>query len=191
MKFMTRGPLFQFIGAILLLIVVIALNVLWYNMVSAENAQVSDLAGQVKAKTDDSARAAQAKKELVALSTDQSSVQQYFVSTSNVVPFLGQLQATGSFLSSKVQIASVSATPGTPYGQLSLSLSIAGSFNSVMRTLGSIEYGPYDTAINTLSFDAPPNATGSSSPQWVANGVFTIGTEANTPTASTATTTTP
>ena len=185
MKFMTRGPLLQFIGALLVLIVVIALNVLWYNMVSAENAQVSDLAGQVKAKTDDSARAAQAKKELVALSTDQSSIQQYFVSTSNVVPFLGQLQATGSFLSSKVQIASVSATPGTPYGQLSLSLSIVGSFNSVMRTLGSIEYGPYDTAINTLSFDAPPNAIGSSSPQWVANGVFTIGTEANTATTTT------
>ena len=181
---MSRAPLFQFIGAIILLLVVVALNVFWYNVVSGESAQVATLAGQIKAKNDDSTRAVQAKSELASLTTDQAAVQQYFVSTTDVVPFLEQLQTAGSFLGSKVQIASVSATPGTPYGQLSLSLSIAGSFNAVMRTLGSIEYGPYDTTINTLTFDAPPTATSSSSPQWVANAIFSVGTEVIAPVAA-------
>jgi hypothetical protein len=181
---MNRSSIFQFIGAILLLAGVIALNVVWYGTITNESAQATQIAGEIKAKTDDTARAAAAKVELAALSTDQSSLQQYFVSTSNVVPFLEQLQSAGSYLGSKVQIASVSATPGTPYGQLSLSLSIAGSFNSVMRTLGSIEYGSYDTEISSLSLDAPVTTTGaatSASPQWTANAVFSIGTETEAP----------
>ncbi len=186
---MNRASLIQFIGSLVLLIIVITLNFFWYNAVVAESAQATQLAGEIKAKSDDSARAEQAKEELAALGTDQSAVQQYFVSTNDVVPFLEQLQSTGSFLGSNVQIASVSATPGTPYGELSLSLSIAGSFNSVMRTLGSIEYGPYDTAINTLTLDAPPSTTGTAATQWVANGVFTVGTEVETPVSATASST--
>lgn len=187
---MTRAPLFHFIGALILLIVMVVLNVLWYNTVTNESSQVTQLAGEIKAKTDDSTRAAEAKSELMTLTNDQASVQQYFVSTNDVVPFLQQLQSTGSYLGSGVQIVSVSATPGTPYGELSLALTINGSFNAVMRTLGSIEYGPYDTAINTLSFDVPPGTTSSSSPEWTANATFSVGTEAGTPVDATATSST-
>jgi len=202
---MTRTPLLQFAGALALLLIVVALNIVWYNVVLGENANVTTLIGEVKAKSDDSTRSAVAKSELASLSTDQSSMQQYFVSTSDVVPFLQQLQTTGSYLGSNVQVVSVSATPGTPYGTLSLALTIAGSFNSVMRTLGSIEYGPYDTTIDTLTFSAP-SSSGSTTPQWTANALFTVGTEVSsqvpavviatstpvtsTPTASPAATTT-
>lgn len=191
---MKNGAFIHFIGALILLALVGTLNFFWYGMVNAETAQASTLAGEIKAKADDSTRAAEAKAELAALASDQASMQQYFVSTNDVVPFLQELQTTGSYLGSNVQIASVSATPGTPYGQLTLSLGIVGSFNSVMRTLGSIEYGPYDTAISTLSFDAPVDGSASSSPQWTANAVFTVGTETGmpvaTPTASSTTATT-
>jgi hypothetical protein len=181
---MTRAPLLHFIGALILLIGVVALNIFWYGMVSDESAQVGKIAGEIKLQTNNSALAAQAKQELTVLSADQASVQQYFVSTNDVVPFLQQLQTTGTYLGSNVQIASVSATPGVPYGKLSLAISIAGSFNAVMRTLGSIEYEPYDTAISTLTFDAPPgNTTSSGVPQWTANAIFLVGTEA-TPQAS-------
>ncbi|MDR3547205.1 MAG: hypothetical protein P4M11_02815 [Candidatus Pacebacteria bacterium] len=183
---MTRSPLFHFIVAMLLLIAVVTLDMFWYDAVTAESTKVGELASEIVSKTNDSAREAQAKSELNALSTDQAAVQQYFVSTNDVVPFLTQLQSTGSYLGSNVQVVSVSATPGTPYGKLSLSLSVTGAFNAVMRTLGSIEYGPYDTAINTLSFDAPqgPGATSSSSPEWIANALFSVGTE-NAQTATT------
>jgi hypothetical protein len=178
---MTRTTFIPFIGALLLLLLVLGLNVYWYTVVTDESTQVTTLAGEIQAKTNDSTRTAAAKSELAALSTDQASIEHYFVSTNDVVPYLEQLQTTGKYLGSNLQIVSVSAAPGTPYGKLSLALSIQGSFNSVLRTLGSVEYGPYDTSISTLALSVPQSTAASSSPQWTANAQFTVGTEVSAP----------
>jgi hypothetical protein len=94
------------------------------------------------------------------------------------VPFLEQLTATGKYLGSNVNVVSVSASPSGAYEKLNLAVTITGSFNSVLRTIGAIEYGPYDTSISSLSFDAPvTGSVGSSSPQWTATALFMIGAQ--------------
>jgi hypothetical protein len=99
------------------------------------------------------------------------------------------LQSTGTYLKSNVQVVSVSATPGTPTGVLDLSLKIDGTFDSVARTLGAIEYGPYDITITSLTFDTNPSSvTATTEPQWSAAATYTVGT-INTPTDGNSTTT--
>jgi len=160
------------------LVIALVLYSVWYGVVSAESAHAAQLEQQLTQKNQTSAQIAKAKTELVSLASDETTINQYFVSTNNVVPFLEQLQSTGKYLGSNVQVASVSATPGTPYGHLSLSLSITGSFNAVLRTIGAIEYGPYDTTVTTLTFDSTDNGNSTSTSQvWTANGIFLVGTQ--------------
>ncbi|MBA3789189.1 hypothetical protein H0X32_02215 [Patescibacteria group bacterium] len=176
---MKNKLIFYFFAWLLLLFVVIGAYVMWYNAVGAESIQILKVSSEIKAKTQDSVRLALAKSQLASLSSEESTIEQYFVSTNDVVPFLTQLETTGRSLGTEVRVVSVSATPGTPYGHLSVSLQITGSFNAVLRTLGAIEYEPYDTGITSLTFSTTP-ATGdatSSSPVWSASAVFSVGTE--------------
>ena len=131
------------IGALILLVVVITAYGFWYSVVTAESAQADALAAQIETQSDATAKLAQAKSETAQLSSQEATIDQYFVATNDVVPFLTQLQSTGKFLGANVQVESVAANPATPYGQLNLALSITGTFDAVARTIGSIEYGPY------------------------------------------------
>jgi hypothetical protein len=174
---MTNTSLIRLISALVLLLLVGAAYGFWYSVVTAESMQASTIAAKIAQQNDATAKAAEASAEIAQLSGQQASVDQYFVDASNLVPFLEQLQSTGKFLGADVQVASVSATPGKPYGHIDLSLSITGSFGSVMRTVGTIEYESYDVTTKSLSVttSTAPGAAASSSPEWIASGIFSIG----------------
>ncbi len=155
-----------------------------YVDVQSESAKAAGLAAEIQDKSQTSTRVSQAKSELAQLAPQEASINQYFVSPTDIVPFLEQFGKTGDFLGAKVDVVSVSATPGKPYGTLSLSVKITGSFEAVMRTLGSIEYGPYDITTNsvTLSSSVTPNSGSTPTtgkPVWTATLTLTIGTQAS------------
>jgi hypothetical protein len=149
----------------------------WYTNVSAKSGSVVNLTSQIAQQTRATSRVAAAKAELDTLAKDQAAINQYFVSTNNVVPFLESLQTTGTYFGSTVTVASVSAVPGTRYGHLELSLKIVGPFNAVMRTIGAVEYQSYDTEIQSLTFDTPQQGTNASSTVWTAAMQVNVGTQ--------------
>ncbi len=176
---MKKNTFLLLIGATLLVVIAIGAYASAYSLVSTKSADVASLAVQISQKTQATTDIAAAKAELTALQSEEGTVNQYFISTSDVVPFLEQLATTGKYLGTNVQVLSVSATPpaaGVPYGHLNLSVSITGTFDSVLRTLGAIEYGPEDTTVLNVTFNAAGGVnTASSSPTWTANAVYMIG----------------
>lgn len=174
---MNNKVLIRLIASLLLLVAVATAYGFWYSIVTTESTNAGDLATKITQQSDATSKIAAAKSELVQLNNQEAAVDQYFVETNDLVPFLEQLQSIGKFLGTKVQVASVSATPGDPYGTLTLSVSVTGTFDAVLRTIGSIEYQPFNITISSLSFTMPtaPGGTASSSPQWTAAAIFSIG----------------
>jgi hypothetical protein len=159
------------------ILVLIALCGAYYtclSLVSVESARVAVLQTSADAKSEDSARIAQAKSTLTMLATEESDVNGHFVATANIVPYLESLQATGKALSTKVQVVSVAADKTPPSGHLTLSLSIVGPFDAVLRTLGSYENAPTDTSLTSLTLDTT-GLSGSSTPTWSAATVLSVG----------------
>ena len=136
-----------------------------------ENAKARQLAGEIQTKSQDATRIAEAKAALSALATNEDSVSTHFISANEVVPFLGSLGSTGSALGSKVDVLSVGADPVTKgQGHINISLHIGGSFDSVLRTLGALEYAPYDITLTNLTLDTAAKG------MWSAAASFSVGT---------------
>lgn len=169
----------------------ISLYGLWYAMVGKESANAVSLEQQIQAKTQTAAHAEQAKSQLAQALSQRAAIMDYFVNTNDVVPFLETLQSSGAKYGANVAVESVSSQPGTPHTTLQLALRITGPFDAVERTLGAIEYEPYDTTISNVTLDTPGGS--GEAPQWTAAVTMNVGTidtaAISTATTSTATTT--
>ena len=113
-------------------------------------------------------------------------------SREEVVDFLESIQATGRPFGVKVDVASVSNEKVSAHARIALSLAARGSFQGVMRTLGAIEYGPYDGVITNLSLttDSPSTvgSTTSTTNEWNATTLYSVGLRAtSTPVVATST----
>jgi Tfp pilus assembly protein PilO len=185
---MNRGPVIGLICSLVVLVFVSVGYGFWYSLLSEKSAEVSSITEKITEQNNATTQIEQAKAELSQLSSQEATVDQYFVATNDVVPFLEQIQSIGTFLGAKVEVVSVSAVSGNPYGQLNLSLSISGPFDAVARTLGSIEYGPYDSSITSLSLSTsatPGDTPSTSAAVWNAAATFTVGAQTgNTQSAS-------
>lgn len=144
---------------------------------SAARAEAEAAANEVARIETEDAAIENAEEIIAALSADEAVLSSYFVSTDGIVAFLEELERSGEELGTAVEVASVS--PATaPGGRLTIALRIEGSFASVMRTLGSLEYGPRDLRIVTLALDTPPSGEDAS---WVAAATFSAATLEQTP----------
>ncbi len=123
----------------------------WYGTVSAESVTVANLAQQVDARTSTAARIASAQTALAQIAGDEAAVRAYFVPEANIVSFIDDLQARGSALGATVAVQSVSASGSAARPSLSLAVTVTGTFDAVMRTVGVFEYAPYDLSITGLA----------------------------------------
>lgn len=162
------------LSAVLLVIALGGYGV-WFTLASKQSAHAALLAREIKNKQQDSARVSLIKSSLSVLEKDEESVQSYFVSTTDVVTYLGSLEELGKSLGAEVEVLSVSADKEKPSGHLNLSLRITGSFAAVTKTLGAIEYQPYDTVLKNVTLDSP-GGIASSTPVWTAAAVIVVGT---------------
>jgi hypothetical protein len=136
--------------------VVVALSLVayiaWYSHIKDMSAQVTALQNEIESKTQAAGRLATARSALNELTGDEDQIQHYFVSQNDIVNFIDDLEGRGRTLGTTVNVLSVSTAGTREQPVLALSLSIQGSFDAVARTIGIIEYAPYDIIISKLAF---------------------------------------
>lgn len=110
-----------------------------------------------------------------AISADSKKVlADYFVDTAGVVAFLEGIQSVGTTTGARITVDSVERDSGDA-SRLVLSIRADGSFDSVMRTMGAIEYGPHALTLSNASLTAKQGATASTT-AWTAAMIFGIET---------------
>lgn len=172
---MRRLTLIHLVFAGTLLAAVLGAYGLWYASVGKLSVEAAALAESIRTKSQESARVAAARVALASLSADEAAMRAYLVREQDIVSFLGTLEETGASLGSNVEVVSVGADTKDERGRLVLSLKITGSFDAVQRTLGAFEYGPYDSAIQSVTFDTVRTEAGNAG--WTAVATFTLGTQ--------------
>jgi hypothetical protein len=181
---MNIRPYSHALGAIVLFLITLSVYGAWYAYVEKTSAVAAGLVNEIATKKESGARIQDAKNQLERATSDGAAVEAYFVDTDDVVPFLESLQGIGERLGSEVTVESVSAQPAKPHTVLQLALRITGTFDSVERTLGAIEYQPYETVLTNVTFDTP-QAGGEVAPIWTAAVTLKIGTTEVTGVATT------
>lgn len=147
-------------------------------LVAHKSATVASLERQIETESKSASRIAAARAALSELAGDETVVQSYFVAPAGVVALIDSLQSRGQTLGANVEVKSVAAATDTKVRPaLLLSLTITGTFDAVMRTIGSIEYAPYDLAITGLSLAAGAEDA------WTASVNLSVGSAATTTSA--------
>ena len=125
----------------------------WYAAIEAKSAAVAELKNEVTVKNENADRVASARASLAELAGSEALIQGYFVPETGVVAFINNLEARGRKQGATVSVLSVSTGASAAKTPLTLSfaLMITGSFDAVMRTIGVIEYAPYDLSISVLA----------------------------------------
>lgn len=161
---------------VLIFVVAVGAYAYWYYLLTAADAEVATLAQQVNQRSVDETSAEQAADELSQLSGAESDIQGYFVVPDNVVSFLEEQQTLGTSLGAQMSVVSVTANPN-PHPHLDLALTISGSFVAVMRTVGAIEFSPYDITVSSLNLSTTNTDTSSG---WTAAMALSVGTASST-----------
>lgn len=120
----------------------------WYMTVVSLSSTAADLQNQIDAKTESASRIASARAAIAEIGNDEAVVQNYVVSEDGVVAFITDLEARGKALGAVVDVLSVSKGTEGARTKLVFLLAVKGTFDAVMRTLGSIEYAPYDLSLS-------------------------------------------
>ncbi len=167
---MTRS-LTHLLIALALLAASVGTYVMWYISVVRESDRALSLITEVERASDAAARASETKSVLASLAEDENSIRTHFVVASNISLFLEELETTGRSLGAVVEVISVADTL-TKEERVNVSLRIVGTFDSVLRTLGAIEYGPYDTRLEHSTFDAKGTERGG---VWTSFSQFSVG----------------
>ncbi len=145
-----KSPLIHFGLMLVAFIVAVTAYGFWYAAVSHKSQAVAALQSQIDAAHENATRITKARAALAEIANDETNVRSYFVPESGVVAFIDTLQARGLKQKASVSVPSVSTGGTEAAPTLVLSLSIQGTFDAVMRTVGSIEYAPYALSVTSL-----------------------------------------
>src|SRR5207237_1678 len=97
-----------------------------------------------------------------------------------VVAFISELEALARGQATSMKVLSVSTGSEAEQPMLLLSVAIEGTFDAVMRTIGAIEYAPYDLALSKISL-AKSDGEG----VWHADLALTVGSVPSAPVTAT------
>lgn len=168
-----KSHIIQLIIASVLFATACTLYGLWYGHITDMSAQVVAIQNDIDSKTAAAGRLASARTALSEITQDEAQVESYFVSQNSVVSFIDWMENLGKSLTSTVNVLSVS-TGGTPTQPILIfSLSIKGTFDAVARTVGALEYAPYNISISKLAFGAEDKQ------QWHADLTLLVGSVAS------------
>jgi hypothetical protein len=154
----------------------------WYGVVAKESENAARLATEIETKSQATLAAQAAQAAIADLAASESSINNYFVSEAQVVPFLEDLQAHGKAAGANVKVSSVSTAKVSGHPVLVISLQISGPFSAVMSGVGRIEYAPY--AITTTAFSIGKTG-GTKEDAWTATLNINVGSTAATATPTT------
>jgi hypothetical protein len=150
-----------------------------YSILVQKSAAVADLESKIASQTDAINRLTATRAAFGEIAGDEAAVQNYFISESGVVGFIDMLQSSGRAQGAAVDVLSVSADKLSKQPTFTFSISISGSFDAVMRTVGVIEYAPYAVSVSALSVRQDAKNL------WHADMIFVAGSLPATTTAPT------
>lgn len=168
-----KAPAIQLAVSVIALIVAAGAYAFGYFLVSGQKQEAAGLAAAIVAKEAEQARGASARTRLAEVAADEEFLASRFVADADIVSFLEELEGAGDAYGATVNVASVEGGAAHE-GRISLSLSIHGSFDGVMRTLGAIEYGRYAVAPRDVSVSGEGES-------WTLTGSFVALTRLSTP----------
>ncbi len=145
-----KSPFIHLILSIVISALALAGYGAWYATVSAKSASATVLQDRIDIKTEAVSRMATTRAAFTEIAGDEAAVQSYFVPETSVVSFIDGLEARGRSLGTAISVLSVSTETVSSQPMLAFDLSIKGTFDAVMRTVGVIEYAPY--AISIVAF---------------------------------------
>lgn len=167
-----KNSIQHFLVALFVLIIAVSVYGFFYSTVASKSARVAELDKQIKTKEETVGRIAIARAALGEIAGNEKTMRSYFISESDVVGFIGELESIGKSLNTSVSVTSVANAPENVHESIALTLTLNGSFDSVMRTAGAIEYSAYDIRVNSLSL-----ALGAKN-EWRANMSLLVGSTA-------------
>lgn len=171
---MKQAPLVQVVIGSLTALLLVGGSVYALHIVKQLSSESAALRSEIAAKDAERARSTSVRSGETELVATESYVASHFLKTEDIVSFLEELESTGTTFGAEVNVASLSGDDSASSGRISLSLSITGSFDAVMRTLGAIEHGSYANMVKDITMD-----TGGGDGTWSATGVFVVATHSN------------
>lgn len=156
--------------AILLSIVAVIGYSSGYAALSRESAKVAKLDVDIRTKSDTVTRIAATRLALAGVANDEATVRSYFVLEDGVVAFIDSLEKQGKSLGATIRVRSVEAGGVPGQSTIELSLIVSGTFDSVMRAVGSMEYLPYNLSVSSLAL------TQDGKKSWHADVTLSVGT---------------
>ena len=137
---------------------------LWQHTVSEERAKIERLREEA-ALLEEHTKKVEGREELLLLEEEERYVEERILNVADVVSFLSAFERKGDQHGAEVRVVSVSEKQE---GRVGIAFSISGSFDAVMRTLGSIEYEQYASTIENVTLETSPGEV------WTATGSYTI-----------------
>ncbi len=177
---MNRSSLIRFGIAALILVATTGIYIYWQNQIGTAQDSVALLRTEINGKEFALRRVQSNRKSLVSLTSTDSAIQEYFVSDTNIVSFFGAFESISRKVKSKITIVSVAPQEGSAaHPMLRVSVKVSGSFNSVMRAIGSIENLPYYVIIKSVTLDRY-GKNKSSKKVWAASLILSVGSVTKT-----------
>ena len=131
----------------------------WYSVVGAKSAAGAKLENLISVKDGAMGRIASARTSLTEIVGGEAGIQKYLVSETGVVAFITDLEAQGRAQGVTISVLSVSTGGTDMQPTLTFALTVKGTFDAVMRTVGMIEYAPYSLSIASLSLGRDDKST--------------------------------
>lgn len=164
-----KSPLPSLISASVVAVCMLIAFTLWYLFIEKGRTHVADLESRIQQKTEHAAYISAARASLTEIQGEETAMQNYFVSNAEVVPFINLLQSEGRAIGTTVSVGALSTAVVKNHPVISLSLNITGSFDAVMRTVGAIEFAPYDITLGTVSLSRSEKG------EWQATAALQVG----------------
>lgn len=169
-----KGPAVHLSIAVIALLAAIGAYAFGFTLVTGAKQKATELATAIVAKEAEQARGASARTRLAEVASDEEFLAERLVADAGIVSFLETLESAGDPYGAAVKVASVAGDSADSEGRITLSLSIQGSFDGVMKTLGAIEYGRYAIAPKDVSLIGEGES-------WALTGSFIALTRTETP----------
>lgn len=146
-----KSSVTHLIFAIVAFIAILAGYIFWYSIITSMSINVTTLQNKIDSKTEMINRMSTTQATIAEIADDEAVVQNRFISEDGIVAFINDLENKGRTLGSSVNVLSVSKGDSHDKTAFTFSISIKGTFDIVMRTVGAIEYAPYAISITALS----------------------------------------
>ena len=169
---MIKGPLTHLAIAAGIFILALGSYIAWYTYVGNTESKAGLLFSEIERVRVESIRSLELESVLASIAEDETAINSRFIVVKDIALFLEELEATGRGLGASIEVVSVADKP-TPEGRILITLRMTGSYASILRTIGAIEYGPRDTRLENLSLSATEAVD-----SWVATAGFTVGVPA-------------